>query len=41
MKVAQLAARSEGKLTFHVGFQLPNVPALQELVRRGHEGAIS
>jgi predicted dehydrogenase len=40
MKVAQLAARSEGKLTFHVGFQLPYVPALQELVRRVHDGAI-
>lgn len=40
MKVAQLAARADGKLTFHVGFQLPYVPALQELVRRVHDGAI-
>jgi myo-inositol 2-dehydrogenase/D-chiro-inositol 1-dehydrogenase len=40
MKVAQLAAQADGKITFHVGFQLPYVPALQELVRRVHDGAI-
>lgn len=40
LKVMDLAHRINGRYTFHVGFQLPYNPALKELVRRVHAGAI-
>ena len=40
LRVMDLARRAEGSLVFHVGFQLRVVPALEEMVRRIHAGAI-